>query len=77
MKLTIYNDTDSFDVYDNDILQLELKLNRTKHGIDWGHIGDHIYYYYVREDCIDQPPSKLEVTKEQYTFLLDLHKNVT
>ena len=75
MKLTIYSDTDSFEVYDNDILQLELKLNMSKYSKEWSKIGDYLYYYYVKEDCLDQPQSVLEVTSEQYHFLLNLHKN--
>tara|TARA_B100001758_G_C18411996_1_gene616467 strand:+ start:1227 stop:1460 length:234 start_codon:yes stop_codon:yes gene_type:complete len=75
MKLTIYSDIDSFEVYDNDILQLELKLNMSKYSKEWSKIGDYLYNYYVKEGYIDQPQSMLEVTSEQYHFLLDLYKN--
>jgi hypothetical protein len=77
MKLTIYSDTGSFDVHNYDIIQLELKLNMSIYRKEWSYVGDYLYKYYVKEYCIDQPESQFQVTNEQYTFLLHLHKNVT
>ena len=77
MKLTIYNDNDSFSIYNSDILKLELSLNMSEYGKEWSHIGDYLYNYYVKEDFQDQPKSLLEVSKEQYIFLLDLYKGLS
>ena len=74
MKLTIQYDTKQFHVYNKDILLLELDLNMSKYSKKWSHIGDYLYSFYVKEDCLDQPNSLLEVTNEQYVFLLELYK---
>ena len=74
MKLTIYNDNDSFNIYDCDILKLELSFNISVYGKEWSHIGDYLYDYYTKEDLPEQPESLLKVSKEQYIFLLDLYK---
>jgi len=76
MKLTIQYDTKQFHVYNKDILQLELDLNMSKYSKSWSHIGDYLYSFYVKEDCLDQPNSILEVTNEQYVFLLELYKQI-
>ena len=73
MKLTIKHDNKLFHVYDKDIFQLEIDLNMSKYGKEWSDIGDYLYKFYVKEDCLDQPKPLLEVTLEQYTFLLHLH----
>lgn len=77
MKLTIIHDTKSFDIYDKDILILELDLNKTEYGHEWSHVGDYLYNFYAKEGCLDQPKPLLEVTEAQYTFLLELHKTST
>ena len=77
MKLTLYTDTQSFDVRDKDILLLELALNNSIYGHGWSTIGDYLYNFYVKEDCIGQPIDRLEVTSEQYTFLLDLFNHLS
>ncbi len=77
MKLTIQHDSKQFHVYDKNIFLLELELNTSKYGKEWSHIGDYLYNFYVKEDCLDQPKSTLEVTLEQYTFLLDLYNNLS
>ncbi len=76
MKLTIQYSDQQFHVYNKDILLLELELNKTQYGKEWSHIGDYLYNYYVKEDCLDQPKSTLEVTSEQYTFLLELYNKL-
>ena len=63
-------------IFEN-IFLLELELNTSKYGKEWSHIGDYLYNFYVKEDCLDQPKSILEVTLEQYTFLLDLYNNLS
>ena len=73
MKLTIKHDNKLFHVYDKDIFQLEIDLNMSKYGKEWSHIGDYLYKFYVKEDCLDQPKPLLEVTLEQYTFLQELY----
>ena len=77
MKLTIQYDNKQFHVYNNDIFQLELDLNMSKYGKEWSHIGDYLYNFFVKEDCLDQPNSLLEVTNEQYVFLLELYNNLS
>ena len=77
MKLTIQHDNKQFHVYNNDIFQLELHLNTSKYGKEWSHIGDYLYNFFVKEDCLDQPNSLLEVTNEQYVFLLELYNNLS
>ena len=77
MKLTIQHDSKQFHLYDKNILLLELELNTSKYGKEWSHIGDYLYNFYVKEDCLDQPKSFLEVTLEQYTFLLDLYNKLS
>ena len=75
MKLTISHDTKSFDVYDKDILLLELALNKSDYGHEWSLVGDYLYKFFANEGCLNQPKPRLEVTEAQYTFLLEL-KNV-
>ena len=74
MKLTIsIIDTDAyFDIYDNDILELELAINQSIYKHEWIHIGDHLYNFYIKENCIDQPKPVLEVTEKQYFYLIIL-----
>lgn len=77
MKLTIQHDSKQFHLYDKNILLLELELNTSKYGKEWSHIGDYLYNFFVKEDCLDQPKPFLEVTLEQYTFLLDLYNKLS
>ena len=73
MKLTIQHGSKQFHIYDKDILQLELDLNMSKYGKEWSHIGDYLYNFYVKENCLEQPKPILQVTLEQYTFLQELY----
>lgn len=77
MKLTLHTDTQSFDVFNKDILLLELALNNSIYGREWSTIGDYLYNFYVKETCVDQPNNRLQVTSEQYVFLLDLYTNLS
>ena len=77
MKLTLHTESQSFDVFNKDILLLELALNNSIHGREWSTIGDYLYNFFVKEDCADQPKDRLEVTSEQYVFLLDLYTNLS
>jgi hypothetical protein len=77
MKLTIAHDTKSFDVNDKDVLLLELDLNRSEYGHEWGHIGEYLYNFYAKEEVLHQINPRLEVTEVQYFFLLELHKPST
>ena len=77
MKLTIQHDNKQFHLHNKDIIQLELDLNMSKYGKEWSHIGDYLYNFFVKEDCLDQPNSLLEVTNEQYVFLLELYNNLS
>lgn len=58
-----------FVVYDQAI-DIELKLNVSKFGKTWSHIGDHLFQYGTRTRG---PTDTLTVTNEQYEFLVDLH----
>ena len=73
MKLTIQHGSKQFHVHNKDILQLELDLNMSKYGKEWSHIGDYLYNFYVKENCLEQPKPILQVTLEQYTFLQELY----
>ena len=77
MKLTLHTDTQSFDVFNKDIILLELALNNSKYGREWSTIGDYLYNFFVKEDCADQPKDRLHVSTEQYTFLLELYTNLS
>ena len=77
MKLTLHTDTQSFDVFNKDILLLELALNNSIYGREWSTIGDYLYNFYVKETCVDQPNNRLQVTSEQYVFLLDLYTTLS
>ena len=84
MKLTIsIIDTDAhFDIYDKDILELELALNQSIYKHEWIHIGDHLYNFYMKEKmeyCVNKNifdnyliPYKikyLKIKKYQINFL--------
>jgi len=56
-----------------DILKLELKLNLTEKSREYSHIGEHFYQFYVKEGCEGQPDDIIEVNKQQYEYLLQLH----
>lgn len=71
--LTIRCGENTFTVSGKDILQLELKLNLTEKAREYSKIGDHIYNFYVKEDCKGQPSDVLEVDQSQYDYLLQLH----
>lgn len=77
MKITLHTDTQSFDVFNKDILLLELALNNSIYGREWSTIGDYLYNFFVKEDCAVQPNNRLEVTSEQYVFLLELYTNLS
>ena len=52
----------------NECVQLELKLNITKYGFDWKHIGDVLFKFGT------QSANKLHVTAQQLNFLIKIHK---
>ena len=58
-----------FVAYDQAI-DIELKLNVSKFGKIWSHIGDHLFQYGTRTRG---PTDTLTVTKEQYEFIINLH----
>lgn len=52
-------------------IPLELKLNLTKYGYDWKHIGDALYKYshqYNSDSC------KIYVTQEQLNYLIKINQ---
>jgi hypothetical protein len=52
-------------------IPLELKLNITRYGFDWKHIGDALYKYGNRY----KPNStKIHVTSQQLSFLIKIFK---
>ena len=71
--LTIQCDTQTCTVKGRDILYLELKLNLTEKSREYSHIGEHLYQFYVKEGCEGQPVDIIEVNKQQYEYLLQLH----
>ena len=69
IKLTISSpDGRTFQLSPQDSVQLELKLNVTKHGKPWKHIGDVLFEFNSAYDSKDYP-----VTTQQYDFLEMLH----
>ena len=71
-ELRIICNNQSFLVRDQDIIQLELKLNLTDEGYLWGDIGDHIYNFHNLKNYANQPSDILEVDLHQYNFLFEL-----
>jgi hypothetical protein len=69
IKLTISTyDGRTFDLSPQESIQLELKLNVTKHGKPWKHIGDVLFEFNSAYDSKDY-----QVTAQQYDFLDMLH----
>ena len=71
-KIVIFNDKNSFSVKDEQIIDLEIKLNLTNKYLEWSYLGDFFYNYYT--NLTDQKIFYLNVTFEQYKFFLDLSK---
>jgi hypothetical protein len=69
-RLCITNGNLMFFVAYDQAIDIELKLNVSKFGKTWSHIGDHLFQYGTRTRA---PTDTLSVTKEQYEFLVDLH----
>lgn len=66
--ISIKNDSDDLLIVLNkrESIDLELKLNVTKYGLEWKHIGDYLYNYGVDkydDDC------EFEVSITQFLFL--------
>jgi len=69
-RLCITNGNLMFFVAYDQAIDIELKLNVSKFGKTWSHIGDHLFQYGTRTRG---PTDTLTVTKEQYEFIIDLH----
>ena len=52
-------------------IPLELKLNLTKYGYDWKHIGDTLYKY---GNQYKPDSSKLYVTPKQLSYLIKINQ---
>ena len=69
-KIKIINGTDHFFLNKHESINLEIKLNVTKYGKDWSHIGDDLYNFGI---CKKDSKNIINVSKEQYSFLHKLH----
>lgn len=70
--LTIFCEKKQFKITGNEIINLELDLNKSPYGHEWNYIGDHLYSFYSKQGCQEQPENKLEVTLFQYEYLKSL-----
>ena len=61
--LSITDTNESFELTKSQARMLELKLNISKNGKRWSHIGDALFNYIADEYTV------LTVTTEQYMFL--------
>jgi hypothetical protein len=69
IKLTILSlDGRTFELSPQESIQLELKLNVTKHGKQWKHIGDVLFEFNSAYDSRTFP-----VAPNQYDFLEMIH----
>ena len=64
--LNITDVNNSFYLDERSAINLELKLNVTKHGHEWRHIGDVLYNYGT---AASGAVTNIVVTAEQYKFL--------
>ena len=71
--ITICCETQTFHVSNEDIIQLELKLNLTDKAQEYSKVGDHLYNFYTKEGCEGQPSNVLHVEQVIYDFLQHLH----
>ena len=53
----------------DECIPLELKLNITKYGVDWKHIGDVLYYFGAYKQV-----NKLSITPKQLNYLIKINK---
>ena len=60
----------SLELSKDEALQLELKLNLTKHGHEWSHIGDFLYKFSVK----NSDKNVLIITSEQFNDLKELNR---
>lgn len=55
----------------NECIPLELKLNLTRYGYDWKHIGDTLYKY---GNQYEHGSSKIYITSEQLSYLIKINQ---
>jgi hypothetical protein len=67
--LTITDGTYSFEIDRKTSIMIELKLNISKNGRCWSHIGDALFNFGTKKDLI----TVLSVTTDQYQYLHMLH----
>ena len=65
--LSITDTNESFEITKDEARMLELKLNVSKNGKRWSHIGDALFNYIAGEDTV------ITVTTDQYMFLRMLY----
>lgn len=63
--LTVRDNNERFELNEKESISLELKLNVTSKGKEWSKIGDHLYNFGTKQDCVEV----LIVTTEQLSFL--------
>lgn len=54
-------------------IPLEIKLNITKYGFEWKHIGD-ILYNFGTKYYTNNKNNKISITPKQLNYLIKLHK---
>ena len=72
-KLTIKNLNCEFILQEQEIINLELKLNLTEYGNKWIHIGDYLFNFYHKNQNKTIEPI-LNVSSDQYKVLFYLHQ---
>ena len=65
--LTIKNGDRSFQVNKQEACRLELKLNISKYGHEWSHIGDILYKFSIGGGI-----SVIPMSNEQYDYFLSI-----
>ena len=56
----------------DECIPLEIKLNITKYGFEWKHIGDILYNFGNKYN--NNNNNKISITPEQLNYLIKLHK---
>ncbi len=62
-----------FEIINEEIIELELKLNLCPYGCSWKEIGLALYTFYINPDLTKTSLNLINVTEFQYSYLNELH----